>query len=289
MSVPFRVSETAPGCFVVDMDADGPDWCQSFLLRSDAHHDNAHSDWRLERLHLEEAVDRNAGILDAGDLFCAMQGKFDRRADLTACRPEHQNGRYLDSLVDTAVDFYEDYAKNWVMVSPGNHETSILKRHETDLTERFYERMRSVRDSPIHLGRYAGFIRFRVKHAERTQSMTMYYFHGSGGGGPMSHGVLATRRMQSYLPDADIVWSGHTHDSWMVRLGRIRLSKYGTPHLDSVYHVRTPGYKDEFSPREGWHIERGGPPKPNGAVWMNLKMARDGDHRFIRPEFVEAH
>ena len=288
MTMPFTVDETAPGCLSVDMVADGPDWSQSFLLRSDAHHDNAHADWRLERLHLEEAVDRKAGILDAGDLFCAMQGKFDRRSDLSACRPEHQQGRYLDSLVDTAVEFYEDYSKNWIMVSPGNHETAILKRHETDLTERFYERMRTVPGSQIHLGKYAGFVRFRVIWGGKSRSLTMYYFHGSGGGGPMSHGVLATRRMQSYLPDADIVWSGHTHDSWQVRLGRIRLSRYGTPHLDSVHHIRTAGYKDEFSPREGWHIERGGPPKPIGAVWLTLKVARDGDQRSIRPEFVEA-
>ena len=172
----------------------------------------------------------------------------------------------------------------------GNHETSILKHHETDLTERLVERMRSEGAPYLHKGRYAGFVRFRARIGQTSQSLTMYYFHGSGGGGPMSHGVLSTRRMQSYLPDSDIVWSGHTHDAWTVRLGRVRLTQYGKPFVDTVTHVRTPGYKDEFSPGEGWHVERGAPPKPLGAIWMNLKIHRDQKgNRTLRPEFVEAH
>ena len=101
----FRTSTTSPGCYLVDMDADDHDWSQEFLLSSDRHHDNAHADHCLEMLHLEEAVERDAGILDIGDLFCAMQGKYDRRSDLSQCRPEHREGRYLDSLVETAADF----------------------------------------------------------------------------------------------------------------------------------------------------------------------------------------
>ena len=285
----FTVEETAPGCLLVDMDAADTGWSQSFLLRSDAHHDNAHTDQRLELLHLEEAVSKGAGILDAGDLFCAMQGKWDRRSDLSQCRPEHQQGRYLDSLVETAAEFYEPFAPNWVLMSHGNHETSILKHHETDLTERLVERLKLCGGDHLHKGKYAGFVRFRARIGDTCQSLTLYYFHGSGGGGPMTHGVLSTRRMQSYLPDADIVWSGHTHDSWMVRLGRVRLSPYGKPFVDRVHHLRTPGYKDEFTPREGWHVERGAPPKPLGAVWMNLSMRRDrnGGRRLV-PQFVEA-
>jgi len=286
----YTVTETAPGCLLVEMDYTGSDWTQSFLLRSDAHHDNAHADHRLELIHLEEARDRGAGILDAGDTFCAMQGKWDRRSDLTACRPEHQRGRYLDSLVETTAEFYEPYAKNWILMAPGNHETAILKRHETDLTDRLVERMKASGGDKLYRGKYSGFVKFRVNLNGTARSTTMYYFHGSGGGGPMSHGVLATRRMQSYIPDADIVWSGHTHDSWTVRLGRVRLSSKGTPFLDSVHHVRTPGYKDEFSPREGWHIERGAPPKPLGSVWMNLSVKHDRNgNRVLDTQFVEAH
>lgn len=284
----FTVEETAAGCFVVDMDATATDWQQSFLLRSDAHHDNAHCNQRLELLHLMMAEERNAGILDAGDLFCAMQGKWDRRSDLSQCRPEHQEGRYLDSLVDTAADFYEPFADRWILMAPGNHESAILKRHETDLTDRLVQRLRLKNAPHLHRGRYSGFVRFRAMLNGSSRQLTLYYHHGHGGGGPMTHGVLSTRRMQSYLPDADIVWSGHTHDSWTVRLGRVRLSRYGSPFIDSVHHVKTPGYKDEFTPLEGWHIERGAPPKPIGAVWMNLSLKAENGSQSLKVEFVEA-
>lgn len=268
----WKIDKTAPGCFLIDLDASEGGWSQDFLLRSDAHHDNAHCDQRLELLHLEEAVERDAIVLDAGDLFCAMQGKWDRRADLSQCRPEHQQGRYLDSLVETAAEFYVPYADRWALLAPGNHETSILKHHETDLTERLAERFRAA-GSPVQVGTYSGFVRFRADlGGGKTLSRVLWYTHGSGGGGPMTHGVLATRRRQSYLPDADLIWSGHTHDSWVVRLAKASLTPAGTVRLDRVQHVSTPGYKDEWSPLAGWHIERGAPPKPIGAVWMTLSI-----------------
>jgi hypothetical protein len=35
----------------------------------------------MEKRHLELARKRNAVIIDGGDLFCAMQGKYDPRSD----------------------------------------------------------------------------------------------------------------------------------------------------------------------------------------------------------------
>jgi len=268
------IEQTSPGCYRIEMDASETNWSQSFLLRSDAHHDNSHASHRLELLHLTEAEERNAGVLDIGDLHCAMQGKWDRRSDVSQCRPEQQEGRYLDSLVECAAQFYQPFADRWLLMSPGNHETSILKRHETDLTERTAERLRAA-GSRVVTGTYSGFIRFVARDAQgRSANRVMWYTHGSGGGGPMSHGVLNTRRRQSYLPDADIVWSGHTHDSWSVRLAKSSLVG-GSVRIDDVHHVSTPGYKDEWSPLEGWHIERGAPPKPIGAAWLTFTLERE--------------
>lgn len=284
----YTIEQTSPGCYRVDLgDASDPNWSAEFLLRSDAHHDNAHADHRLELLHLEEAVERDAAILDIGDLFCAMQGRWDRRADVSQCRPEQQEGRYLDSLVECAADFYEPFADRWLFMSPGNHEGSILKHHETDLTERLAERFR-MKGSPVVVGSYAGFIRFSAKRYGKAYSRVLYYTHGNGGGGPMTHGVLNTRRRQSYLPDADVIWSGHTHDSWTVRLAKTALVG-GVVRIEDVHHVSTPGYKDEFSPLSGWHIERGAPPKPIGAAWMRMSFERSSDcRRSIRVDISEA-
>jgi hypothetical protein len=286
----FKIARTASGCYRIDLDASRPGWTQDVLLRSDAHHDNAHSDHRLELLHLTEAVERDAFILDAGDLFCAMQGKWDKRASTDACRPEHREGRYLDSLVETAAEFYEPFADRWLLLAPGNHERSILKRHETCLTTRLAERFRT-QGSQVEVGTYSGFIRIVADMGEgKTLSRVLYWTHGSGGGGPMTHGVLSTRRRQSYLPDADVVWSGHTHDSWCVRLAKASLVG-GSIRLDDVHHVSTPGYKDEFTPMDGWHHERGAPPKPIGAVWLRLSIEQRSNpnrHRAIKVDVQEA-
>ena len=61
-----------------------------------------------------------------------MQGKYDPRSSKDDLRPEHQGSNYLDSLVNTAADFFEPYAKNLIMIARGNHEAAILKRQETD-------------------------------------------------------------------------------------------------------------------------------------------------------------
>jgi hypothetical protein len=263
-------------------------WEQWFLLSSDRHHDNAHTNWDLEKKHLDEAVQKNAGVLDFGDLFCAMQGKWDHRADTTQCRPEHKEGRYLDSLVETAADFYSPYAKNWLFMSQGNHETAILKRHETDLTERLAEKLgRSSSGNPV-VGAYCGYIRFKGVRPDgkSSGSVVMYYHHGYGGGGPVTRGVIQTNRMSVYLPDAEIVVSGHTHDSWVVPVARSRLNINGKATIDRQTHVRIPGYKDEFSGGDGWHNHRGGPPKPNGAYW--LRVYHRSDTESLDYEILEA-
>lgn len=120
---PWTVEHAGPNVAVVRMKArNAKDWEQWFLLRSDAHHDNPHCLQDLELEHLELARERGAGVIDAGDLFCAMQGKYDKRASKSCLRPEHQVDDYLDALVRTAADFYQPFAHNFVVIADGNHE-----------------------------------------------------------------------------------------------------------------------------------------------------------------------
>lgn len=261
-------------------------WEQWFLLRSDAHHDHAQARWDVEKRHLTEAVERGAGILDAGDLFCAMQGKWDPRADRSALREEYQAGQYLDTLVNEAVRFYGPYAGNWVNMSPGNHETAIRKRHETCLTERLVTRLNAEHGGRIEKMPYASWVQFRIcmDYSSKSYTINLYQFHGSGGGGPVTRGVIGTNRRSVFLPDADVIWTGHTHDSWIMPITRERILQSGKPDRHTQYHISTPGYKDEFSPGDGWHIETGKPPKPIGAMWMRVFFA----HSQPAVEFLEA-
>jgi hypothetical protein len=247
-----------------------------FLLTSDRHHDNAHCKQDLELKHLKQCKERDAHIIDIGDLFCAMQGKWDRRADTSQLRPEYVQGNYLDSLVNEAVKFYGPYADRFLQISPGNHETSICKRHETNLSERFVERMKLISEKPIFLGGYSGWIQFKFSYG-RHDAINMHYHHGYGGGGPVTLGVIQHNRSAVYLPDAHIVYTGHTHDEWMLSRARVRLTNCGNLYHDEQIHLRTPGYKDEYIGGEGgWHIETGKPPKPQGAAWLRFYIDSTG-------------
>lgn len=265
-----RSERTDKGVLTVRFDGIRPGWEQWLLLTSDRHWDNPLSDRQLQKKHLEQAVQRGALIMDIGDLFCAMQGKFDRRADKSAIRPEHANNRYLDSLVETAVDWFKPYAKHWLFCSPGNHEAAIQKHHEVDLTGNFVSVLNREAGSNVHRMTYAGWVRFMFTFRGTVrQAHRLYYNHGYGGGGPVTRGVIQTNRMGVYT-DAEIVWTGHTHDEWIMPVARQRLTVAGAAFIDEQIHVKTAGYKDEFSPMEGYHIESGRPPKPLGAAWLRF-------------------
>jgi hypothetical protein len=243
----------------------------SFLLRSDAHHDNPKCDHAMERRHLAEAVERGAGIIDAGDLFCAMQGKFDKRADKSSVRPEHQCGDYLDALVRTAADFYAPFARNWVVMGMGNHETAIRKRHETCLTTRLVERLNTMTGSSIRVGGYGGVVRclFQVSGGTR-MSRTIVYHHGMSCG-HATRGTNDVNRQAIIHPDAHVVLSGHSHDSWIVPIARQRISGSGVIFRDEQLHVRTPGYKDAWGDGSGgFEVEKLLGPKPTGAAWLTF-------------------
>lgn len=136
-TIPWTVEKTGRNVFTVRLPyAAKKGWEQRFLLSSDRHWDNPKSDHKMQKDHLDEAVQYGAGVIDCGDLFCAMQGKYDKRANKSDLRPEHQVENYLDALVNTAADFFTPYAKNWIVIAQGNHESSLVRRHETNIGER---------------------------------------------------------------------------------------------------------------------------------------------------------
>lgn len=250
------------------------DWEQWFLLSSDRHHDNPKADHELELIHLREAVERDAGIIDNGDLFCAMQGKYDKRANKDMVRPEHQNGRYLDSLVDTAADFYGPFTPNFITIGKGNHETAIEKRHETCLTSRLVERLNNQHGGNVIPGGYAGWVWFCFKDNTFMQTRRLWRDHGYGGGGPVTKDVIQANRRAVYLPDADLVMSGHTHDHWVLPISRERIDNEGRRYTDEQTHIKTPTYKQAWTPAGGFEKERGHVPKPLGAVWLRFCWRR---------------
>lgn len=247
-------------------------WDQWLLLRSDVHHDNPHCNQALEKKHLDQAKERNALIVDNGDLFCAMQGKWDKRSSKDALRPEHQGSNYLDLLVDTARDFYRPYKDNFIVLGRGNHETAIGGKHETDLTDRLAAGMRAD-GSQVNASGYGGWVRLQFHEAGKCKRVLwLYHYHGTGGGGPVTRGTIQTNRIAVFTPDADIVLTGHTHDEWIMPIRRQRISPHGNVFHDEQLHLRAPGYKDAWEDGNGgWEVERMLGPKPIGSMWLHLE------------------
>ena len=243
---------------------------QWVLLGADRHIDNPKADHRMMVRHLDEAKERNAIILDIGDFFCAMQGKFDPRAYKSDLKEENKTGTYLNSLVESGYNFWDKYKENLAVFAEGNHESAIRKRTEFCLTKALTEKLQD-NGSPVVSGGYRGWVRFQFKLHNTRASVNMYYTHGGGGGGEVTKGVIKTNRRAVYLPDAQLVVGGHIHEAWMVELTRARLKTSGVEYRDEQVHLAIPTYKDEFfGATGGYHHEKERPPKPLGAWWVRF-------------------
>ena len=252
-------------------------WEQWMLWSSDRHHDNVLCRHDLELKHLRQAQERDALIFDNGDLFCAMQGKYDPRSNMDALRPEDKREDYLDAIVEHATDFYKPYAANFVLIGQGNHERNIEKRLGTNLTKRLVEGL-SKNNGNVFMGNYGGWVRLQFTiHGTNMTSRNIKYYHGKhASNAPVTRGVIDTNRLSVYLPDADFVFTGHSHDTWYVPIRRERVSQKGVIYFDYVHFLRTTTYKDEYQLGEkGFAVEQGKPPKPLGAAWLRFYYEDD--------------
>jgi hypothetical protein len=287
---PFTVRQTSPGAIRIEIPiSKSIGWEQWFLLRSDVHWDNPKCRRDMELRHLQQAKERNAGIIDAGDLFCAMQGKYDKRSDKRSIRPEHCEGEYIASLYRTAAEYYRPYAHHFVLIGQGNHETAIYKNHEFNLTAHLVERLNTLTGSEILVGGYTGWIKFAFDYHGRRTSKNLWYTHGYAGGGPVTKDTIQLHRQMTYIENADFVMSGHTHDAWQMEYTRLRLTDAGVVERRPAIGVKCPTYKDEYGVGEGgFAVEKGHPPKPLGAWWLRFTCKHTGNETDILADVIRA-
>lgn len=267
---------------IIRFDDIKPGWSQRFLITGDRHWDSFLSQHKLQIQHLDEAKEEEAPIIDVGDFFDAMEGKFDPRKHMDVLRPELKREDYYDALPELAENFFFPYADLFAVIGMGNHETKVLKHQQINLINNFVRRLQKHSSSggPYN-GQYSGWILFRLRTSGgRSQTIKLKYHHGHGGGGPVTKGVIQTNRRAVYLPDADIVATAHIHESWVINIPRERINQKGTIYAENQTHVSVPTYKEEFFDQSsGFHIETGRPPKPIGCTWLTLYLPNGGDRR----------
>lgn len=239
-------------------------WEMWVLLMSDEHFDGITCDRALLKKHHEEAKERNALIFKFGDIFDCMGGKWDKRSSKGDVRPEYQKANYFDLIKKDALKFYSPYKKNIVFISPGNHEQSILKNHEIDLTESLGEGLN------CHVGKYAGFIKFFFinEAGGGKRSFTLYYTHGSGGGAPVTKGVIKNNRRQHTI-DADFYVSGHIHTGTLQPRPKVYLNEQCIVKRKEPEHIILGAYKNEFL-NGGWEDQKEFDPPVLGGMWLRF-------------------
>jgi Icc-related predicted phosphoesterase len=246
-------------------------------ILSDLHWDNPKCDRVMLKRHLDYCLDNLIPVMIVGDLFCLMQGKGDRRGNKSDILPEHNNARYLDSVVETAVEWFSPYAQIITVIGYGNHETAIIKHQETDLLQRFVDLMNYKNKSNIFTGGYGGWMVIRKEVKTNTHlTKTLKYFHGSGGGGIVTKGAInLTRALETY-ENMDIFVMGHIHEN--SSRNDVRDAVQYNPGkrvyelIQKEIHLAITGtYKEEYVDGfGGWHVERGAPIKPLGGRILTL-------------------
>ena len=260
-----------------------------FCLISDAHIDNKHSDVKLLKKHLDEAVQKDAKILINGDSLDVMQGKKDPRSSKSDLREELKGSNYLDRVVDYAVEFFKPYAKHISLIAKGNHETSINNHLETDLLRRVVDRLNSETGSRITLGGYKNWHITHIQMGNFAYKYRIFMHHGYGGAAPVTKGKIQHSRVAEYIEGADVIWMGHTHTDYEHVRTIEALNNSNRIVSKNILEIRTSTYKEEyFGVDTGWHIERGAGPKSLGGRWVEVNIKRDDkdgliiDHKSYR-------
>ncbi len=205
-----------------------------------------------------------------GDLFDAMQGRFDPRRSMEELRKEYRRSDYYNFVVTDVANFLEPYADQIDLITDGNHELAVLKNANSSLISCLVHELNKGSRNIIH-GGYGGWVHFMLDLNGASQRINLKYFHGSGGEAPVTRGAIQTNRQAVFLPDADIVVNGHNHQNYHIPIARERISQRGKQYMDLQHHIRIPGYKQEYGDgSRGWSVTSGNVPKPIGAVWMRM-------------------
>ena len=255
-------------------------------MLSDIHWDNPKCDWDVLKSHLDYFKKNNIPVMINGDFFCLMQGRGDNRRNKSDIRPEHNNFRYLDSIVETAVEWWAPYADILTVIGYGNHETGVIKWQETDILQRFVDLLNLKCGTNVQVGGYGGWLVFKIG----TRNMIPYkvkYFHGSGGGGIVTKGAINLTRALELYEDFDVFTMGHIHENASRNDVRDMIQHHpikGYQMKQRQIHLMLTGtYKEEYEDgHHGWHVERGAPPKPIGGRILrlkNIRIMKDGTDR----------
>ena len=255
---------------------------------TDIHFDSKHCDRKLLTKHLNEAKERGAKIFINGDLLDAMGCERDPRSKASDIRPEYlaSDASYLDLVIDDAVQFLMPYKELILFIGYGNHETAILKFRDTDPLKRIVSALNAAGGN-ILLSQYDGVAKFTFEQKKQAiRTFIMYHNHGYGGNAKRSKGVLNVDLNGQMFPFADLIFTGHIHQSWHVPIDKMILKANNELVSKTQHHVCGGHYKDESKEGFGWAKQKGFTSTPTGGWWINV--LRKGNKRKVEIQITRA-
>ena len=259
-----------------------PGWEQYFLLVSDIHYDAIGCDRKLIKKHLDQAVERNAGIFLLGDTVDLMQGKKDKRAAKHALRPNYMFDDYLGAVMEDAAKFLAPYAKNIMFISQGNHELGYKKHHEIDPLSILATHIKADTGIRPIIAPYTGWMQFKCEFDSgtggRRKTVRLKYHHGTGtGGAVVTKGAINSNRAVS-MAEADVYVRGHIHTRFSMQMPYERISANGTIIEDqNRIYLQTGCYVTDYKNGDSWSQQRGFGSPALGGYWLRLYCDNTSD------------
>jgi hypothetical protein len=276
LTSPQIISPPSPEYALRIKDTFSSGWERWYWLQGDAHEDAPDYLENLHQKHLKDVVARQALIIDVGDMFDVVNGRDDKRRSKSGTKPKLNKDNYLDEVVEDTAERHKPHADLFVYLGRGNHDLKVLKMCETDILRRVADKLNGWRNPklpPIHVGGYGGWIRFEFETGKGSncQSFSCKLFHGSGGGGKVTKGVIQTNRRNAEC-DADIFVTGHIHEKWELNTLKEGLTAAGRVKVRESTHIQLGSYKLVFTPDGAgtWHTQREGGPKPIGGMFLRF-------------------
>ena len=268
----MKISEVSRNSHKIHFDwKDYPGKVFEVFLPGDIHIDSRSCDTDLLRQHMDVAVEKQMPFISFGDIFDVMNAPMDRRRSRREHEDTTERDDYFNAVVDIAVKFFTPYAKKlpFMLFGYGNHETAVLKHNSIDLIKMLVSQLRQINPN-VYAGGYGGYVAFHTSNGNGARASTILkYYHGKEGG-IITKGVLGVGRRSMIYPDADVIVTGHTHDDFIVRQQREKLSTMGVIKQDYQLHISAPSYKNDWKDGFGGFAVERHSPKPIGGVWLKL-------------------
>lgn len=284
----MKISKHTPNTHSIHVDLKNSKEKFRLGVFSDVHYDSMHCHRKLFKRHLEESD----GVIIIGDLFDVMGCHRDPRSKPENIRPEYirKDKGYLDTIVEDVYNFLLPFKDKLLLISRGNHEDEITRRHDTDIIDRLCWMLRSE-GSQVQTGGYSGFVRLRFSMTTCNFSNILYYHHGAGGNAARSKDVLRSQIDAFKVPDADVIVSGHTHNKIHDPSNvKMTLTQDNQIKFKSMDWIKTGSYKrDDRTPGYGgWEVQKDFLPTKMGGWFLDFNVRYEEKNRELIRTVVEA-